>query len=189
MKLASESICSQMVSTLPMRSPSSPSALANADPLACRGAGGCALGAARLRTWAGHRGFADIAPADADWLLAGLLLAFAFDCAVRPDRKILGSFESALFCSPPKESRMSDLQTRFDATVASSKNLSERPDNATLLKIYGLYKQATSGDNADKKPGFADMVGRAKWDAWSQCKGSSRDEAMQLYIDLIESLS
>ena len=84
---------------------------------------------------------------------------------------------------------MSDLNTTFEAAVANSKNLSERPDNATLLKIYALYKQGTVGDNTEKKPGFGDMVGRAKWDAWNQCKGSSHDEAMQQYIDLIESLS
>ena len=84
---------------------------------------------------------------------------------------------------------MSDLTARFEAAVANSKNLSERPDNATLLKIYGLYKQATTGDNADKKPGFGDMVGRAKWDAWNVCKGTSADDAKQQYIDLIESLS
>jgi acyl-CoA-binding protein len=83
---------------------------------------------------------------------------------------------------------MSDLKALFDTAVANSKNLSDRPDNATLLKIYGLYKQSTTGDNADKKPGFGDMVGRAKWDAWNQCKGSSGDEAMQQYVDLIESL-
>jgi len=84
---------------------------------------------------------------------------------------------------------MSDLTTRFEAAVANSKNLSERPDNATLLKIYGLYKQATAGDNAEKKPGFSDMVGRAKWDAWNSCKGTPSDDAKQQYIDLIESLS
>mgnify|MGYP006204922645 FL=1 len=84
---------------------------------------------------------------------------------------------------------MSDLKTRFEAAVANSKNLSERPDNATLLKIYALYKQATAGDNADKKPGFGDMVGRAKWDAWNGLKGTSADDAMQQYIDLIEGLS
>ena len=84
---------------------------------------------------------------------------------------------------------MSDLTKRFEAAVASSKNLSERPDNATLLKIYGLYKQATAGDNADKKPGFGDMVGRAKWDAWNSCKGTSKDDAMEQYVDLIQSLS
>lgn len=84
---------------------------------------------------------------------------------------------------------MADLKAAFEAAVANSKNLSERPDNGTLLKIYALYKQATAGDNAEKKPGFADMVGRAKWDAWSGFKGLSSDEAMQQYIDLIESLS
>lgn len=84
---------------------------------------------------------------------------------------------------------MSDLQTRFDAAVANSKNLSERPDNATLLKLYALYKQATAGDNTEKKPGFSDMVGRAKWDAWNGLKGTANDAAMQQYVDLIESLS
>ena len=83
---------------------------------------------------------------------------------------------------------MSDLKSRFDAAVAQSKNLSERPDNATLLKIYGLYKQGTVGDNTEKKPGFGDMVGRAKWDAWNGLKGTSSDDAMQQYIDLIASL-
>jgi diazepam-binding inhibitor (GABA receptor modulator, acyl-CoA-binding protein) len=84
---------------------------------------------------------------------------------------------------------MSDLQAKFEAAVANSKKLSERPDNATLLKIYALYKQATTGDNAEKKPGFSDMVGRAKWDAWNGVKGTSTDDAMQQYVELIESLS
>ena len=84
---------------------------------------------------------------------------------------------------------MSDLQTQFEAAVANSKNLSERPDNMTLLKLYALYKQASAGDNNEKKPGFTDMVGRAKWDAWNALKGTASAEAMQQYIDLIESLS
>ena len=84
---------------------------------------------------------------------------------------------------------MSDLKARFDDAVANSKKLSERPDNATLLKIYALYKQGTAGDNAEKKPGFSDMVGRAKWDAWNNLKGTAPDDAKQQYIDLIESLS
>ena len=84
---------------------------------------------------------------------------------------------------------MSDLQTKFEAAVANSKKLTERPDNATLLKIYALYKQASTGDNTEKKPGFGDMVGRAKWDAWNGFKGTSANDAMQQYIDLIESLS
>jgi len=57
---------------------------------------------------------------------------------------------------------MSDLKAAFEAAVAGSTKLGERPDNATLLKIYALYKQATQGDNAEKKPGFSDLVGREK---------------------------
>jgi len=84
---------------------------------------------------------------------------------------------------------MSDLQAAFDNAMAESKNLSERPDNATLLKIYALYKQGSAGDNADKKPGFGDMVARAKWDAWNNLKGTSQDDAKQRYVDLITELS
>ena len=84
---------------------------------------------------------------------------------------------------------MADLQADFDAAVANSKKLSQRPDNTTLLKIYGLYKQATTGDVTEKKPGFGDMVGRAKWDAWNGLKGTSSEDAKQQYVDLIKSLS
>lgn len=84
---------------------------------------------------------------------------------------------------------MSDLKTTFDQAVADSKNLSERPDNATLLKIYALYKQGGVGDNAEPKPGFGDIVARAKWDAWNKLKGTSRDDAMQQYIDLMADLA
>ena len=84
---------------------------------------------------------------------------------------------------------MSDLKSKFEAAVANSKNLSERPDNGTMLKLYALYKQSTTGDNTEKKPGFTDMVGRANWDAWNGFKGTSSNDAMQQYIDLVESLS
>ena len=83
---------------------------------------------------------------------------------------------------------MADLKTQFQKAVADSKSLPEKPDNATLLKLYALYKQGSGGDVDGKRPGFTDMVGRAKWDAWSLAKGKSHEEAMQEYIDLIESL-
>ena len=83
---------------------------------------------------------------------------------------------------------MSDLKANFEQAVADSKNLSERPDNQTLLKLYALYKQATTGDVEGKRPGFTDMVGRAKWDAWNELKGTSKDDAMKQYVSLIEDL-
>ncbi len=83
---------------------------------------------------------------------------------------------------------MSNLKSLFEKAVADSKSLPEKPDNMTLLKIYALYKQASGGDADGKRPGFTDMVGRAKWDAWNGLKGTSTDQAMQDYVDLIESL-
>ncbi len=83
---------------------------------------------------------------------------------------------------------MADLKAAFEKAVAESKSLPEKPDNMTLLKIYALYKQATAGDVDGKRPGFTDMVGRAKWDAWNEVKGKDDKSAMQDYIDLIDSL-
>jgi acyl-CoA-binding protein len=80
------------------------------------------------------------------------------------------------------------LKAKFEKAVAESKSLPEKPDNATLLKIYALYKQASGGEVEGKRPGFTDLVGRAKYDAWAALKGKSEKEAMQEYVDLIESL-
>ena len=83
---------------------------------------------------------------------------------------------------------MADLKAQFEQAVTDSKSLPEKPDNMTLLKLYALYKQGTSGDADGKRPGFGDMVGRAKWDAWNGLQGKSSEEAMQEYVDLVESL-
>ena len=83
---------------------------------------------------------------------------------------------------------MADLKASFDQAVVDSKSLPEKPDNATLLQLYALYKQASSGDVDGKRPGFTDMVGRAKWDAWNEIKGKDAKAAMQSYVDMIESL-
>jgi diazepam-binding inhibitor (GABA receptor modulating acyl-CoA-binding protein) len=83
---------------------------------------------------------------------------------------------------------MSDLKAKFEQAVAESKNLPERPDNQTLLKLYALYKQASSGDVDGKRPGFTDMVGRAKWDAWNELKSTGTDDAMKQYVALIDDL-
>jgi diazepam-binding inhibitor (GABA receptor modulating acyl-CoA-binding protein) len=79
------------------------------------------------------------------------------------------------------------LETRFKQALEEVKQLQEI-DNLTKLKLYALYKQATEGDVSGKRPGFTDMVGRAKWDAWEQIKGTDSEVAKQQYIDLVESL-
>jgi acyl-CoA-binding protein len=104
------------------------------------------------------------------------------------EAKMLGNIGAVNADFHSRRPSMADLKTRFEQAIADSKNLPEKPDNMTLLKIYALYKQASSGDAEGKRPGFSDMVGRAKWDAWNGVKGKSADEAMQEYVDLVESL-
>ena len=83
---------------------------------------------------------------------------------------------------------MSDLASRFQTAVEDSKKLSKRPDNDTMLKLYAHFKQGSAGDVEGKRPGFTDLVGRAKYDAWAKLKGTAKEAAMQQYIDLVESL-
>jgi len=83
---------------------------------------------------------------------------------------------------------MSELKKQFEAAVADSKKLPERPSNDVLLQLYALYKQASEGDVAGKRPGFTDMVGRAKYDAWAAVRGTTADGAMTRYIELVGSL-
>jgi len=83
---------------------------------------------------------------------------------------------------------MADLQARFESAAREAQQLPSKPDNDTLLKLYALYKQATAGDVAGSRPGFTDFVGRAKYDAWATLKGSTKESAMQSYIDLVASL-
>ena len=82
-----------------------------------------------------------------------------------------------------------DLKELFTQAVADSKTLSEKPDNDTLLKLYSLYKQGTEGDvNTDPPANTFDFVNKAKYNAWSELKGLTKESAMQQYIDLVTRL-
>ncbi len=83
---------------------------------------------------------------------------------------------------------MSDLTSKFEEAAKKAMNLPERPDNDTLLKLYALYKQGSSGDVSGPKPGFFDFVGTAKYEAWAKLKGTQPAEAMQKYVDLVKKL-
>lgn len=83
---------------------------------------------------------------------------------------------------------MPDIETAFTTAVEEVKELPERPGNQDLLKLYALYKQATSGDVSGDRPKMIDFVNRAKYDAWATLEGTSREDAMQSYIDIVEGL-
>jgi diazepam-binding inhibitor (GABA receptor modulator, acyl-CoA-binding protein) len=83
---------------------------------------------------------------------------------------------------------MSDLKARFITAAQEVQRLKSRPSNDNLLQLYALYKQATEGDVKGSRPGFLDLTGRAKYDAWATRKGLTNDKAMQAYVDLVEKL-
>lgn len=83
---------------------------------------------------------------------------------------------------------MSDLTTQFEDAQVRVKQLTSMPSTDNLLKLYGLYKQASAGDVNTSQPWAVQIEARAKWDAWNKCKGMSKDQAKQAYIDLVNSL-
>jgi diazepam-binding inhibitor (GABA receptor modulator, acyl-CoA-binding protein) len=81
------------------------------------------------------------------------------------------------------------LDEDFAAAQQKVKGLRQTPSNDELLSLYALYKQATSGDASGKRPGMLDLKGRAKFDAWSQVKGTASGDAKKKYVDLVADLA
>ncbi len=80
------------------------------------------------------------------------------------------------------------LEEKFADAQERVKKLPAAPPTATLLDLYALYKQGTSGDVEGKRPGMLDVKGRAKYDAWAARKGTPKDRAMDAYVALVDSL-
>ena len=79
-------------------------------------------------------------------------------------------------------------EQEFQDAVDRVQNLPKKPGNDALLELYGLYKQATSGDVSGKRPGMLDVKGRAKYDAWASRKGTSAEDARAAYVKVVERL-
>ena len=82
-----------------------------------------------------------------------------------------------------------ELQELFQQAVADSKNLPQKPSNDIMLKMYAFYKQATEGDiNIEEPSNPFDFVAKAKYNAWEEVKGKSKEAAMQDYVDMVSSM-
>jgi len=81
-----------------------------------------------------------------------------------------------------------ELQKQFDSAVTRSRALPTRPSNEDLLQLYALYKQATEGDVSGDRPGGFDFKAIAKYDAWTEIKGKSSEDAMLEYVALVSKL-
>lgn len=84
--------------------------------------------------------------------------------------------------------KYSSINDDFEAAQKRLQTLTKNPGNEAKLKLYGLFKQSTVGSVNTKRPGFADFVGRAKWDAWNSLGGLSQDEAKKKYVEYVNSL-
>jgi len=83
---------------------------------------------------------------------------------------------------------MSTLDLAFKQAEADVRLLDAMPDNATLLKLYGLFKQATEGDVAGDPPELFDVRGTAKFKAWKALAGMPKDVAKRNYVALVAAL-
>jgi len=81
-----------------------------------------------------------------------------------------------------------DLKEEFEKASETVMNLSERPSNEELLKLYSFYKQGTEGDVSGKRPGMINLKGRAKYDAWAKLEGMHAQEAQKNYVELVANL-
>ncbi|CAM4615240.1 unnamed protein product [Lepidochelys olivacea] len=79
-------------------------------------------------------------------------------------------------------------QAEFDKAAEEVKQLKSQPTDEEMLYIYSHFKQATVGDINTERPGFLDLKGKAKWDAWNALKGIAKEEAMKAYIAKVEEL-
>jgi acyl-CoA-binding protein len=77
---------------------------------------------------------------------------------------------------------------KFSDAAQAVTQLSRRPNNDMLLKLYALYKQGSEGDVRGSRPGILDIKGRAKFDAWKKIAGLSKEEAQSSYIGLVQDL-
>lgn len=80
------------------------------------------------------------------------------------------------------------MEDQFQNAVSRSRELKSRPSNEDLLQLYALYKQATEGDVSGDRPGGFDFKAIAKYDAWAEVKGKSKEDAMREYVRLVERL-
>ena len=83
------------------------------------------------------------------------------------------------------------LQEKFEAAakkLQDNAGIADSLDDAKKLEIYALYKQGMIGDVNTERPGMLDFKGKAKFEAWKGKKGTSKEDAMKAYVELIGDL-
>tara|TARA_Y100000389_G_scaffold51587_1_gene47269 strand:- start:1638 stop:1928 length:291 start_codon:yes stop_codon:yes gene_type:complete len=76
----------------------------------------------------------------------------------------------------------------FNKAQRDIRQLLTRPTDEELLLIYGLFKQATIGDNYHSKPSPVWFKETRKWEAWNDQRYKPQNTAKQEYITAVEFL-
>jgi diazepam-binding inhibitor (GABA receptor modulating acyl-CoA-binding protein) len=80
-----------------------------------------------------------------------------------------------------------DLKAEFEGVVKAIQDSKGQGNNLTdndKLDMYKYYKQATVGDCDIAEPWSVYFEAHAKWKAWNDVRGMSKEDAMKNYIDL-----
>jgi diazepam-binding inhibitor (GABA receptor modulating acyl-CoA-binding protein) len=81
---------------------------------------------------------------------------------------------------------MTDLESEFNLKSEKIRNSTVNPsitiENNVKLNFYKYYKQSTIGDCNTEQPYIYQFEKRALWDAWNSIKGTSKEDAMKMYI-------
>jgi peroxisomal 3,2-trans-enoyl-CoA isomerase len=105
-------------------------------------------------------------------------------------KSLVPLFRVSLFNNLIRRYASNETSSSMDFETAKSRleSSSVEVDNETKLKLYGLYKQSTSGVCSTPKPGLTDFVGRAKWTAWSSLGKMNQQDAQKQYVQTVQQL-
>ena len=91
------------------------------------------------------------------------------------------------------------LDQQFQAAADQVNNLPPNVAADQMTDLYGLYKQATEGDedmkgqavdaDAATKPSGPGGLSQAQWDSWSKYKGTPQDAAKRQYVSRVAELT
>jgi diazepam-binding inhibitor (GABA receptor modulating acyl-CoA-binding protein) len=77
---------------------------------------------------------------------------------------------------------------KLEEAAERLKTLTQRPIDEEFLELYGLFKQASMGENHTSKPSMFDLKGQFKWKAWKDKSGMSSEDASDAYVALVDEL-
>lgn len=81
-----------------------------------------------------------------------------------------------------------DLEAKFERAANHLQMIAANLDSASLLELYGLYKQATCGPCNTPQPSWFNVTAKRKWESWKNLDDLSIEDAMRKYIVVLTTL-